>query len=405
MSDDSRSTTPENAPSPGTPVPPPAAEAGAPVEPVSPVPPVATPAPAHPGRSAAIGWGIVLVVLGMLLLAGQLLPHVQFWRYWPLIVVALGVRQMFGPVGGPWSVRHLTEGISTVVLGLVFLGQMLGYLSWDVWLNILRLWPLLLVALGLEVIGKGLRSDIVRALGSLVIAGGLAYGALVMSPTASWPISFVPAAESTPFKRSQPHSASADTGRATIDGGAGRLSLAGGPDLATAEGSSPFRPRFDAVVTNGRAEVTVAPNGNIVGPIQGRASINVTLDRTIPWDLTVKAGVSEYDLDLREIEVSSLHLESGVSSGVLTLGVPSGDGATDASIEVGVSSLTVRVPKDESTRVTVTEGLTSVSTSGSWKSERTHDTRIYTSDGFDDSGAYWNVQVRSGIGDVKIEYY
>jgi hypothetical protein len=142
-------------------------------------PPTAT---QPPTPRPALWAGIGLVLLGGLLLVSQFVPGMELWRWWPLILVALGIRQMFGSRGARWSIRHLGEGLSTVAFGLVLLGQMLGILRWDVWLNILKLWPVLFISLGLEIIGKATRAEWLRFLGSLVVVAALAYGACSHTP-------------------------------------------------------------------------------------------------------------------------------------------------------------------------------------------------------------------------------
>jgi phage shock protein PspC (stress-responsive transcriptional regulator) len=54
-------------------------------------PPVAQPATREPrsGRGGLIA-GIVVLVLGLALLAGQFLPGFDVWQLWPLILVAIG---------------------------------------------------------------------------------------------------------------------------------------------------------------------------------------------------------------------------------------------------------------------------------------------------------------------------
>ena len=55
--------------------------------------PTTAPAPTVPPavrRSGSIG-GIVLVVLGVLLLGHNLIPHFDLWEYWPVILIFIGV--------------------------------------------------------------------------------------------------------------------------------------------------------------------------------------------------------------------------------------------------------------------------------------------------------------------------
>lgn len=67
------------APEPAAPpTPPPAAPRYAPV-----------PAAARPMRG--LWWGVALIVSGMILLADQFVPNVDMWRFWPLVIVAIGL--------------------------------------------------------------------------------------------------------------------------------------------------------------------------------------------------------------------------------------------------------------------------------------------------------------------------
>lgn len=365
-------------------------------------------APVRTRRSPAIWWGAVLVLGGVVLLVSQFVPGIELWRYWPLIIIAFGIRAMFGPGHGGWTIRHLGEGLSTIAFGLVFLGQMVGYLNWDVWLNILRLWPLLLVSLGLEIVGKGLKSEWVRAFSSVVIIGGLAYGALVMTSTAGWPLSIMPAGESQAFDLSAALPTGVEKGTVRIEGGVGSLSLVAGDRLATAEGRSPFDPVFETDASGRTADVVIGLGSHTWGPTAGDSALNVTLARDVVWDLDVSAGVTQYEVDLRELMLSGLQFDAGVSDGTLTLGVSDAGGANgpvSVEVESGVSALRIRVPENDSVRVTINKGLTGVKMRGDWTKADEGDVAVYESDRFQDTGAYWDIEIQAGIGGITVEYY
>src|SRR5665647_3985915 len=122
------------------------------------------------------------------------------------------------------ELKRAAEGLTLVAVGLILLGNTLGIVPGSVWWNIFSLWPILLVAAGIDIIGRGTDNSWLRVFSSLVVIGGLAYGVLVMPATGgSWsPFVLTPLSSSAtaePFDSSAPHDASVTTGRASVKGG------------------------------------------------------------------------------------------------------------------------------------------------------------------------------------------
>ena len=101
--------------------------------------------------------------------------------------------------------------------------------------------------------------------------------------------------------------------------------------------------------------------------------------------------------------MSSLDLESGVSAGTVTFGAP--EDAARVDIEAGVSGIVLRFPRDERARVVVSEGLSGVESGAGWTRSREGSARVYESERFSSSGAYWDVHIESGIGGITLQYY
>jgi hypothetical protein len=388
--------------------PPPAPAEPVPAAPAAPggMPPAA---PVAPRRNAgAVWWGIVLIGIGAVLLVNQFVPGVQLLQYWPVIVIAVGIRGMFGSATGHWSLKVAAEGLVVVAIGLVLLGQSLGYLAWDVWFNIFRLWPVLIVSLGLEIIGSGMKADWLRALSSLVVVAALAYGALVMSSGSGWPpVFFTGGGDSEPFSMSTAHDPDVTEGTALVKAGVSEFGLVGGDDLASADGRSSLELQYDVDSDGRTADVKIGLEGSNVG-FTSDSTLDVALDREVAWDLDVKTGVSSFDVDLSGLALSSLTFEAGVSEGTLTLGESrdsADDGAIEATIEGGVSTLTVRVPRGDDVRVAVQRGLTTLDFDGDWDRTDDGDRRVYESDGFSDNGSYWDIELDGGVGTITVEYY
>jgi hypothetical protein len=114
---------------------------------------------------------------------------VSLWTLWPLIVVAAGLVQIVVPgrVTG-WGIERVSDGVGTVLLGLVLLGNTTGYIGWEMWLTALSLWPVLLVSAGIGLLGKASGQAWVRALAPAII-----WAALIYSASTAWTGAPVPA--------------------------------------------------------------------------------------------------------------------------------------------------------------------------------------------------------------------
>jgi len=144
------------------------------------VPP--TPARFQGRRREGVGLGIGLIVIGAAFIAVRFTPGVDPWSLWPLLVVASGFVHLI--TAGPferWGMHRITEAAWIMAAGAVLLGNTTGYVSWNVWWLLLSLWPALLVAVGINLIGKGLQQSWLRAVAPLVVLA-----ALLFAVTVSW---------------------------------------------------------------------------------------------------------------------------------------------------------------------------------------------------------------------------
>jgi hypothetical protein len=114
---------------------------------------------------------LILIAIGVIFLLSNLgIVSGDIWqnlvRFWPLLLIAIGLDSIYRGEG-------LVGAAFMIGVGTVFLLANLGYLALDVWSLILRLWPLLLVAIGFDII-IGRRSWIasVAGLGDLALLAG-----------------------------------------------------------------------------------------------------------------------------------------------------------------------------------------------------------------------------------------
>lgn len=303
--------------------------------------------------------------------------------------------------------KRAFEGLTVVAVGAVLLANTTGYLPWGVWWSILSLWPVLLIAAGIDVIGKGLDNAWLRALSSLAVIGALAYGAFVMPASGpgalawNWDWSWGgDSARSVPFALSEPADPTVERGTARIQGGVGELNVtSGSSDLISITGESPFgEPELD-VSTDGRsADVNVAyPDGDLTGP--GGAVMNAVLAEGVAWDLTLESGVSKTDADLSALDLTKLLVRTGVSETTIVLGEPTAEN-TPVTLEAGVSSTVVRMPRGVSARVRTDSGLAPTQFADGWDEKD----GVRYSPAWSDSGESWDILVKAGISSVRFEW-
>ncbi|MCL2437737.1 MAG: DUF5668 domain-containing protein [Coriobacteriia bacterium] len=130
--------------------------------------------------------GVILVTLGTLIFLDMLsgvvpaLSNVfggySFWSFWPLLIIFGGLAMAFSPASdspnprrnGNFSPARFTEGLFFMTVGIIFLGNSLGYVAWSFWLAMLSYWPLLLVIAGLAILSHGLKTEWFSVLASLI---------------------------------------------------------------------------------------------------------------------------------------------------------------------------------------------------------------------------------------------
>ena len=260
------------------------------------------------------------------------------------------------------EVKRVMGGLTFVTVGGILLANQLGYLPWTVWGSILSLWPVWVIAAGIDIIGASLKSPFIRVLSSLVFIGALLYGALAAPAGGFW---MLPLGGGEPFSLRSPHVERVTQGSVSIAAGATELTVVGGGDLATATGQAPSgdKPTLDTRESGDAAEVTIANVGDrdVALGIRG-AKMDVTLDRAVRWtSLKVDAGAAQGRIDLGDIKADQVALHCGASDMTVRFG---DNGPVNASIDGGVSNLVLQLPAGVPAEVRLDGGLTNASTSG-----------------------------------------
>jgi hypothetical protein len=246
-----------------------------------------------------------------------------------------------------------------ILVGVIALLANTGQIPADRLYNLVALWPLILVVIGLELIVRrslhGVTGDAVAAvIIVLAIVGATAFVAASPSGTASHSLD-----------------SKAELGNITaasleIDAGAAQITVTGTTDV----GSNLYMAHID--YTGAAPEVVLdretgalridQPGGSFFEFGGRRFALDLKLNPSIPWKITQDTGAATDTYNLASAHVSGMQLSTGASRDDITLGSPSGI----VTIAIDGGSLTVHIhrPKSVGTLVDISGGAVSLDFDG-----------------------------------------
>lgn len=301
-------------------------------------------------RPHSIFLPLLLVLIGVLLLMVNLgTIHSDAWEilatYWPLIFVLGGLDSLYRGEG--WVGAVVSIGLGTVLL----LGN-LHYLQWGSLELLMRLWPILLVAWGLDIAfgrNSSVWSVLLRVFFGLALIGGIIWLSIV-SP-------FGGALKTVPFQQTLD---SAQRSALDLSMTAGELDLAGGaPADMLVEGTlslprdMTLTPEYTAP-SGGASQLKLEGSGVVIFPVGTSEPWNLKLNSTIPFDVTSRLGAGDMTNDFSEVKVDQLDSELAVGRSVVTL---PRFGAVSGKVQVAVGELLIRVPKGKSVILHINTGV------------------------------------------------
>jgi hypothetical protein len=133
-----------------------------------------------------------------------------------------------------------------------------------------------------------------------------------------------------------------------------------------------------------------------VGPESG--TWNVHLNSDIPMAISMEAGASQIALNLADLKVTRLKLETGASSTKLNL--PAGMKNTLVDIEAGAASVDIAVPSGTAARIRVKEGVSSLQIDKDrfqWI-----DNTLYQSADYENATNRVDLTIETGVGSISI---
>lgn len=288
--------------------------------------------------------------------------------------------------------RHtdLVGPVLLIGLGIIILLNNLGTIDWGLW-DVLRLWPVLLIAAGLEIL-IGRRSALGSAIAALIVLGVIAGGIWLVStgPSAdtSIPIAYARDGTESAYIRLAPAVASLRVrGRSDTE-----HLVEGALEIGRSE---QLEERF---VEGDNAQVILETRGrNPAGYVglQGTRLWDLTVHDDVALDLEADVAVGDVDLDLAGTHADDVEVDFGIAQVAVT---PPDGGAGEGRIDGGIGTVLIHVPENVGLRLIADVGLVGRTLpSGYARSDN-----VYTSPNYDQADHQFELTVSLGIGTLTV---
>jgi hypothetical protein len=184
-----------------------------------------------------------------------------------------------------------------------------------------------------------------------------------------------------------------------FDHGAGRLTVRSGAEPGEIlNGTFGNGLSFKSHVEGGRLEVKLRTSQQAWAWWPGESlDWDIRLNQGLPLSLKIDSGASASVLDLSDLKVTELDIDTGASSTELTL--PANAGSTHVDIDTGASSLKVSIPAGVAASIRVKTGMAAVNINPRFPRL---DGGLYQSADYGTAANRVDMTIDSGVGSVEV---
>jgi hypothetical protein len=239
---------------------------------------------------------------------------------------------------------------------MILVLQTTGILPWSLWGTMWRFWPAILILIGVAIVFKDISAWTMAGI-TLAVLVVVACVAVAMD----WPLTGKEQSYTGSFSEELADFKSA---RVEVDFGAGNLQIGALPDTserliegefasAAGEMKSTLQQRGDEALLKLAREWSGASWGT-----SPKEEWGIKLSPRIPMTLDIDAGASDSEIDLTDLDVSRVTMDTGAAHATMTF--PRAAGETTARIKAGAANITLIVPVGVAASISVDSGLSSI---------------------------------------------
>lgn len=290
--------------------------------------------------------------------------------------------------------RHIGLGVILIAVGLIWLLNSMGLLTFSIERAFFHLWPLIFIVIGINVIFRG--SSVVRLitwLAFLVIL--IAYGAYYYPSNGEYRNIRT---ESYVIERRIETKAC----RLNVNTGAAALGMKSGTGNLVDVSSNLPDTQYDTVYASGNENADVSIGTKETGDVFGLENfenrrLDLNLNENVVYNLNLKFGAGAGNLNLSKVKLGNADIDMGAGSLDMYLG-----GNVDASnikLNAGASSVKLYLPKDAGIKVITNNALTGTNID---RLDFSREGKQYISRNYYNSAKKINIDVHMGLGSFDI---
>ena len=250
---------------------------------------------------------------------------------------------------------NLFLGLIILFIGIFYLCKNYGWLPENLNLEILRLWPILIITVGLSLLNS--EGFLSKSIGFVIF--------LIVITITSFIIFYGVKNDTKPILNENPfrieRSEKTNYSSIVIKSGVGKVNITGGSE-EFADGNlrsniSNIKIDNDTSSEKQKLFLEVESRDRIESLSKIENDLTVKLSSELPTDISLNLGIADTRLDLREVLVNDLDIEIGVAN----LDLVMGDRAEMVKVNLrsGVSSVKISLPDNVGSRIIIKEGLSS----------------------------------------------
>lgn len=298
------------------------------------------------------------------------------------------------------KIRSYFKGIIIILLGVILLANNFQILPWSVWYELLRLWPAILIAIGIDLIFRKSSLSFLQILSPLVIIAAIG-GAVYLSQ-----VDRAHEITDRALRFEQPLSPELKQADIEISFGAGILRLEGGSAyLFEGDFTTPswLRPKMRYKVVGEKGFLELSEEGERgrfrFSQVGKEHSWNLRLNNEIPLTLKIETGASSNYLDISSLKVTYLELKAGASKNEIKFGALN---SIQAKIEVGVSQIKLFIPGSIGIRI---EADTALSSDNLNELDLIKEGNIYISRHYSTAETRLDLELKVDVSSLTVELY